>query len=733
MALKPGTRPPPLRVDSATSAKALAANDLKKPITPGGKVSSFFGWKRAASPNSTDSASTDNSETGQSPGPSPFASSPQTSAYSTKNGLPSADGTKASGEGIAVESRAFGGPIHRSAQPSDDLSTKIGMLEGELREISMELAGSIRREMELEDIVEKLQTETPAIHGVADRTSDYFSDSGTSSLRQLGSEINFKDDMDKFKRDLEQQKALIRVDLSKKWQDERGRRKALESHVQILEEQVASSRHNQSQSADLVTKTRELETSLDDAKRRLNEERTTKENFEDLLTALRVELEQHRNERDNLRDEVVPQLKSQLQGLEGSFSDSQKEPYDMARMQQEIRRLREENAALSQKAGIGMQSISEDSTSFFGLGRSNSRAQGRGGLARSGSTSQANPSPDSTESLPDKLKAVEQQRDALHVAVKYLLQRQDHQRGQHEKRLNVLEREKDRAIASGSPHKHGYEREVRGLRTEINLLRKRADDALEQKWQCEKGLSGLAMDLDRSKQETASLQQLLSEKGSNSSGAAFLSLENAYDQLQTARRSMESSRILAAEQKWADQLEVSAQRQAALSAQVKDQLAANTALRNRLKDAVERGELNQHASTEQINDLQVKLRRLEDTITAAQTHSESAVMKHEEEVRVLRASTNVQLLRVNENGLAPHSRSPLSPLFANVKGSRSPQLDKTTTGPGMPLHQALKTEYLEVKVVELEKALNDAEVEMQEVVQRMNTAQISVADLQTER
>jgi chromosome segregation ATPase len=66
-------------------------------------------------------------------------------------------------------------------------------------------------------------------------------------------------------------------------------------------------------------------------------------------------------------------------------------------------------------------------------------------------------------------------------------------------------------------------------------------------------------------------------------------------------------------------------------------------------------------------------------------------------------------------------------------GGRSPRLDRTSSGPGIALSQALKTEHLEKKVTELESALTETDKEMQEVVQRMNSAQIEVADLQTER
>jgi hypothetical protein len=106
-------------------------------------------------------------------------------------------------------------------------------LENELREISSELAGSIRREMELEDLIERLQQEGPDANR---RTSDYFSDSGTSSVRYAPE--SRAEDIEKIKRAAEQERAQLKVELSQKLQDERMQRTASESHVQILENQV---------------------------------------------------------------------------------------------------------------------------------------------------------------------------------------------------------------------------------------------------------------------------------------------------------------------------------------------------------------------------------------------------------------------------------------------------------------------------------------------------------------
>jgi chromosome segregation ATPase len=656
----------------------------------------------------------------------------------------------------------FDGRPYVNTEAKGDAESKCLQLEAELREISVELAGSIKREMELEDLVERLQLEGPSITRDIDRTSDYFSDSGTSSIRPSTSEGNSKEDIQRIKRESEQLRAQLKVEMSQKWQNERSSRQALESHIQLLEQKLSQSRRDHNLSSDSTAKARELEVALEDAKRRLVEERQIKENFEDLLTALRVDLEQHRNERDNLRDEVVPQLRSQIEGLETNLSESQKSPYDFTRMQQEIQSLRDENAALQSARAMNMQfqsiaeegGIVESPTSAtlpnrgFGLQRSNTvhinRSNSRAGGTRSNSLSRSSSTanraiPENNQSLADQLKDVTDQRNALHSTVKYLLRRQEAQRRQYEKRVRIAEAERDRERSLHGAKKGGYEREVRNLRSEINLLRKRADDALDQKWQCEKGLSGLKMDLDRSKQETASLQNLLQARDESAPEVLSSTLEQALRRLQQDRdqaRQQGSQASPKRGQQLATELELSAQRSESLASQVRKQMQSNNDLRNRLKDAVENGEMNQHASADQINELQSKLRKLEDVITVAQMQSETAVMKHEEEVRVLRASNNFQLMRTKSGKkapglLTPTPRSPLSPMFVNSR--KSPRLDQTSSGPGMALQQALKTEYLENKVAELEKALSEAEKEMEEVVGRMNNAQMGVAELESER
>lgn len=558
----------------------------------------------------------------------------------------------------------------------------------------------------------------------------------------------------------------------------------------------------------------------------MQEERRVKENIEDLLTALKGEIAQHRDERDNLRDEVVPQLKARLEGLEADAAESQKLIYDHARMQQESQSLKNENTTLmnARRLQLEMQnnagrfnSIAEEegvspTTPSMGLTRSASVARGTpGGLSRAGSmkrsNSISNEKRESRESLADRVKDIEMQRDALHRALKSLLDRQNFQNKEHEKRMRNVEIERDRALQNQSPRRMGYEKEVTGLQDEIKQLRRRAEDASTQKYQIEKGLGGLKKDLDRAEQETSSLRSVLqendilipevsiqtSEDHTTGGHATSYSLEKAYRDLQitqamsinklrelhggtpssaedadtaaTMEKLLQSMNNAEAERDYAkkqaaifraqaeslkeaesfhtgentglaDQLTASANRVEALSSQVRLQLESNAGLRQRLAEAVGRGEAEQKNSTTRINSMQGKLKTLEDKLMHAQHQSEEAFAEHEEEVCEIKESHNMQLQRL-KNGLrtptffsSPRT-SPISPVM--MFGLKSPRLDKTTSGVGISLDEALRTEFLEKRVQELERALGEADQEMEEVVGRMNQAQIEVMELQSAR
>lgn len=860
--------------------------ETKRETASGNKFTSFFGWKSGSqnvgSPTASIAENAQSNRPRKAPAGLDIPAANEQQSYFTVPGTP-------------------------LFSNSHSVNAHVEELERELREISTELAGSIKRELELEDELEQYKSENP---GATDnrRTSDYYSDSGASSARfPMGDTEAKLEAMEKLRRKAEQERAQAKNDTATRLQDELRRRADLEAQVQALEEELQGN------------------SKLDDLKRRLADEKQTKENLEDLLTALRQAHDQDRSERDNLRDEIIPQLHARLDGLENGAGEVEKLRYDNTRLQQEIdafhneilpdlrtrleqfkgmqdensrlqgeldnvrnesndaqadrieklqdevtrlkrqlstvqneaniaevaqlqasqlQTLGEENSRLQQEVqslrnenqtlvnarrmqlelaqqANRFNSISEEgeegaqsASPKIGLSRSNSLARNsvqllkRGsrsgtlsGLSRSNSVKEKGEQP---RDFGEKMKDVEEQRDALHNALKQLLARYELQQKDHSKKIRLLEMERDRAL-NVSPRRTAFHSEVTNLRAEINLLRRRADDALDQKWSVEKNLGGLRMDLARAELETTSLRDVLGEKDMfmqerrQSGGSVYsddsqapVSLERAYKELQTLHalslarvkgmedgdeageaervlellkasisdakaerdnalreaeeyrqqaRSLQESEVahLDKEHTLASQLFSAAKRMDDLAAEVQTQLNQNDTLKQRLATAIGRGENEQRASAQRITAIQSKLRAAEDGVVSAQNQSDEALNPHEEEIRALEASQVAQLKRMqNARGLVdPTKLSPgfspmskaLSPLFA----ARSPKLDITSSGLGISIQQATKSDDLEHKVHDLEKALSDADREMEEVVSRMNMAQIEVAELQTEK
>ncbi|CAI6249044.1 unnamed protein product [Periconia digitata] len=779
-----------------------------RPVKPnGGGFSSFFGWN-ASKQTGPESPTTSFSESPLSPSASAAPRYPNQSNVTSKSKPSGLDIPMANSINQQSYFNIPGTPLLSS---SPQMNAHVEELERELREVSSELAASIRREMELEDEVERWKVENSSAMSVDNRrTSDYYSDSGTSSVRfPIGDPESKLEELEMLRRKAEQERAQLKLSMAERLQEELRRRRDLEEQVQQLEDQVSGPAQQSGAGGSTV---KELEASLEDAKRRLSEERQVKENFEDLLTALRGELEKHRNERDNLRDEVVPQLRARLEGLETEAADTQGLIYETTRMQQEIQNLRNENQALSRRLNqeggpnqVRFSAIAEENDApgaekpRVGLSRSNSLARSlgfnkRGSLQRSASVKDRSggESPREGPSAGNPVKELEEQRDALHKALKHLLQRQELQQRDFEKRIKELEAERDSAL-NLTPRRTAFHKEVSTLRTEMNSLRRRADDALEQKWQCENGLRGLRMDLDRAQQETTSLRDLLKENeitipeiriedqsmslnksynelrtthalslarikqmdAEDSLGAAGDEAEKTLDLLKRSISDAEAERDyaqkeaeqyrqqardlqrselahLGKEQKLSAELFAAAGRMDELSDKIQQQLTSNTALRKRLAEAVSRGEQDQEKSTGAIIELERRLKAAEDKVMVAQQSSEEAIARHEGEVKAIKESYNSHLRRAKAGLLSPNASSPMmpsSPVFAQ----RSPRLDQTTSGPAMTMAEATRTQLLEKRVEELEKALRDADHEMEEVVGRMNMAQMEVADLQYQR
>lgn len=809
----------PSRIETPQSAQPGTSPQLNKPLPKspgqGSPFASLFGW-RVASPSATEFSST-----------SPVSPSRNGAAndtpYTTISNSPSEDPKAHAGSDNALSYRES--YLSTPALSIAATVAQVEEMEDDLKAISVELASSIRREMDLEDLVDRLQEQINNPQAPGRRTSDYYSDSGYSSAK-LSEYDQGREEVERIQRKSEQEKASLRLELTSKLQDERTKRKELDEQIKELAEKASQVDLTQTSNEDVSDRVKELESTCEDLRRRLSEERTVKNNFEDLLSALKSELQTTSNERDNLRDEVVPQLRARVEGLEAEAAEYANLEYESTKMQQQLQNLMKENDTLKHSARSGAEtppnrmSRSMSGGGFGGLTRSNSVATGSfrsqrppnlGGLSRSNSVKSAQV--ESREALAERLKDVEAQRDALHGALKNLLERQEFQNRENEKRIKILENERERLL-SDSPRKGGFAREITSLRTEITILRRRAEEALEQKWQVEKGLAGLKMDLDRAEEEIALLRDLLNEndiltppsmmRSSGSSTASGFqgslgapvtseSLENAYKDLQAAyAESLErikkleqetdsdektqlamgrlervlatavserdaakhevdslrdqvndltssESKNLESERALADELSESARRVEELASQVRQQLATNSELRQRLSDTVARGDNNLKANSDRIAYLEVRLKELEDQLIAAQTASEERVARHEEEIAAIREAHNEQLSRYGSNtlivglrspGLKPSSRkSPLLSPMASPLFPRSPRQPP----PSKSFEDEAQVKVLRDRVAELEKALADAEDEMQDVVGRMSTAQIEVLNLQEER
>lgn len=714
----------------------------KSPTTNGG-ISRFFGWNGVRETEGTSpSPTTTFSDRSLSPLPSPSIA--KTLPIEMANSRSSARLTPPGLDVQKANATYFDNPDTPLLLGDSASNAHVRELERELRHISEELASSIRREMELEDELDHVRSELPIVPQSelgARRSSDYFSDSGASSTKFPITDVDARiDQLDKKVRRVEQEKANMKLEVAAKLQTELNRRRDLEELVRDLEDQVEKKEGQH----DVAVKLHELESTLDETKRRLGQEKMTKENFEDLYSATKEELERFRNEAENLRNEVVPQLRSRLEGLEAEAADNQAIVYENTRLQQLVSQLKGESGhsrfnSIAEEgviANAGRMSLQRTGS----LARSSSLRRGgsikqdraEGGRQRSGSTGGA---------YVDGDKDMIEQRDALHKALKLLINRYERQQKEHERAMKKLKTAKDKA-ESITPKRTAYAREVHFLKAEVSTLRKRTEDALEQKWQYEKNLGGLKMDLDRAEQETRGLRIMLQDRDDVSvpSHSSQYGGEDEDEQLKVSISRAESERDHAkqvaaeyrqrakdADPETTKGLLAAANRMDELAEELEAQVQANSKLRERLAAAIAKGEREQKQSTKQIEDMQRRLAGMEDSVLAAQQHSETTLANHDAEVKRIDDAHSPSLQRLRISIPEPSKLAPSSPLLRKSPKLGSKKLSETS------LLEMSRTQLLERKVRELEGLLREAEEDMQHVVERVNKSQMEVADLQTSR
>lgn len=224
-----------------------STSTILKPKSPG-KLGSFFGWGGAAVSPSSSTTTFSEDKTDYSPN-SPIPSSnasPQklsefedshSRTFNSKAPPIAIDIPKANADAATYFEKTY---LQIPIETPSTTPLLVEDMEKELKEISQELASSIRREMDLEDLVDRLQLEAQnSGTNTSKRTSDYFSDSGTSVIPRYGEPDPKQDELDRIQRKTEQEKASIRLELTNKVQDERAIRKQLETQIRSLEERAA--------------------------------------------------------------------------------------------------------------------------------------------------------------------------------------------------------------------------------------------------------------------------------------------------------------------------------------------------------------------------------------------------------------------------------------------------------------------------------------------------------------
>ena len=761
----------------------------KPPKSPS-RLGALFGWKSSQNKSGTESPTTTFSDRSLSPVPSPqyqkpLPMEPDGASRLTPSGL---DVNRAS---------YFEQPIYLN---SSEGNAHVQDLERELSHVSEELAGSIRREMELEDELERLKLEMPSIptSEAGRRSSDYFSDSGASSTKYPISDAEARiEHVERLRRKAEQEKAQVMADNAQRLQTEMTKRRELEQLVQSLEEQLEDKSRLEDERLALGHQVAELEASLDETKRRLRDEKTAKDNFEDLYSATREELEQGRNERDNLRDEIMPRLHARVQILESQASDHQALVHENTRMAQELNALKHEQSLFHESQRLGGNSMfdmiaeEKDIVSPI-IGTMSPQIGGpRVGLSRSGSLARSSSKTRGSMNRSDSVKGreggrqrsgssgplnaegqkeIEDQRDALHKALKLLISRYEKQHKDHQRAIKKLNKETNVAnlrADNATPKRSQYTREVNYLKEEVTALRKRTEDALEQKWEYEKGLSGIKMDLDRAEQETRGLRHLLQEEDialtspeapvDPAQDQLSFSISTAKSERDYARRMAEAfrQRALNLQETYSTdstdeqqpppvaKLFDSANSMDELAEKLDAQVRTNVDLRARLTEAVEKGEREQRESIRQVEEMQKRLGDLEDSVLAAAAHSETTLSTHEGEVRRIEEAASPRLQRLEVSFPDPTKLSPAtanntpgsSPAMLSTGFPRLPSSDKrlASISAAASLQEVSKTQDLEREVREMEFMLREAAAEMQRVVQRVHRGQDEVAELTGER
>lgn len=337
----------------------------------------------------------------------------------------------------------------------------------------------------------------------------------------------------------------------------------------------------------------------------------------------------------------------------------------------------------------------------------------------------------SRRDLTDHVKQVELQRDMLRQTVASLLERQALQEQRHERKVRMLESELERMQMryASRTQRNSYVPDVKALECKAEEMRQKARAMEQEREQSIRGLQSLEKSLDTAREERDTLRKWL--EGHGAGLPDFMIDDDPSDDGNDTNSVIDADR----EARRANH---------ALVQQISEQLRTNEQVRTGLSKAIAQNEEQRKTLNGQISEIHSKLRLLERTIDQTQRSEEEWTgSSYEEHQELLRRSHNDKLKRRSACGRAmKYSRDDgrrCSSDTSKSEGSRllallsplSPSRNRFSDflAPGSDFENA----QLQSRVRELEQALREAEFEMKTVVNRMNMAQIEVAELQADR
>ncbi|KAK9349532.1 hypothetical protein V1522DRAFT_396737 [Lipomyces starkeyi] len=173
-------------------------------------------------------------------------------------------------------------------------------LQNELRQVSAELAASIKRELDLEMLLDKYATTKDSDGELTDGSSSYPEDDSVGSDRfrhRLRYNPERFEDLETKLRMAQQEKARLQLEFQHTVDRERQGRRECEEKRKKLEQQLKSKAKSGKKDALLAANieatenVRSLEVALEEAQRKLYNERMNAQNLEFMLTSIREELQ----------------------------------------------------------------------------------------------------------------------------------------------------------------------------------------------------------------------------------------------------------------------------------------------------------------------------------------------------------------------------------------------------------------------------------------------------------